>query len=61
MPLGLVLLIGVGTFGLGLLYAVPAYFIARIKESKDSSFQYRWHCGICKYEWLRLPPGVSMP
>jgi DNA-directed RNA polymerase subunit RPC12/RpoP len=52
MSLPTAIVLGVGTFGLGLLVTIPWYFLERRARYRDPYYHAGYYCGDCGHTWL---------
>ncbi len=52
MILSTALVVGLGTFGLGLLVTIPWYFLEKRARYSDPYYHAGYCCGDCGHTWL---------
>ena len=55
MSLPTAIVVGLGTFGLGLLVTIPWYFLEKRARYDDPYYHAGYCCGDCGHQWLFAP------
>ena len=60
MSLTTAIVLGIGTFGLGLLITIPWHFLEKIARYHDPYYHAGYCCGDCGHTWLhQFHQGVA--